>query len=149
MLLDLWHDPDNFADFPEALEWLLEEGNGVMDEFLDSMYVKLGWSPNTMSSDLLLRAAKKWHTEGGDETKVKSLVDKGIIVARNAERKMKDADGVVRLPVAYEAQEPVSRQLIEFANELGMDIDSVNIASDDLTTDKPLQTSFGLVMLCG
>jgi hypothetical protein len=67
-------------------------------------------------------------------------------VARKAEWKMKDADGVVILRVAYEIQEPVSRQLTDFAEDLGMELDLDSVVQGE-TPGKPLQTSLGLVML--
>jgi hypothetical protein len=148
MLLDIWHDPDNYPEFSEAVEWLLEEGSAVTDDFLDNMYVKLGWGPNTMTADLCLRFAKKLHGEGGGIEKVEKLVKKGIDAARNVEWKMKDDEGNVKFPVAYEIHEPVSEELMAFASELGMDSD---LDAGSLCGHKPdhatLQTSFGLVRL--
>jgi hypothetical protein len=148
MLLDIWHDPDNYPEFSEAIEWLLEEGSAETNDFLDNIYVKLGWGPNTMAADLCLRFAKKLHGDGGEIERVQKLVKKGIDAARNVEWKMKDDEGNVKLPVAYEIHEPVSEELMAFASELGMDSD---LDAGSLFGPKPdhatLQTSFGLVRL--
>lgn len=147
-LLEIWHDPDNFAELSEAVDWLLEEeSNGVINDFLDTIYVKLGWACNTMTSDLILRVAKKLHSDGGDREKVESLVKLGMKAAMSAEWKMKNDGGDVILPVAFEIQEPVTRQLTEFAEELGLEIDLGNIGRNGKLS-KPLETSFGLVVLC-
>jgi hypothetical protein len=148
MLLDIWHDPDNYPDFSEAVEWLLVEENAAMDDFFDSMYVKLGWAPNTVTADLCLRVAKKLHAEGGDIEKVKILVKKGMGAARKAEWKMKDEEGNVKLLVSHEIHEPVSQQLMDFVDGLGMDSDFDGAESLGVKADQnTLQTSFGLVRL--
>jgi hypothetical protein len=134
------------------VESLQEEGNAITADFFDGIFCKLGWASNTMNADLCLRVARKLHAEGGDLSKVRTLVSNGITAGRNAEGKMKYDNGKVHFPVAYEIHVPVFEQLLAFAaaSELGMDIPVESVAySSTPNPDRPLQTSLGVVWVKG
>jgi hypothetical protein len=148
-LLDIWHDPDSgYPDFSEVVEWLLLEKSAAMDDFVDSIYVKLGWAPNTVTADLCLRVAKKLDAEGGDIEKMQNLVKKGIAAERKAAWKMMDNKGNVMLAAAHEIHVPVSQDRMDFSTQLGMDCGKDAVSSVGAKADQTgLHTSLGLVKL--
>jgi tetratricopeptide (TPR) repeat protein len=148
MILGICHDPVDYPTFKEDLVWLLEEENGIFDDFLGNIYAKLGWSPNTLTAELCLRFAKKLYEEDGDMDKVQGLVKKGCLCVQKAEPTMRDDDWEIILPLAYEMHEPVATELVEFAGELGITAASErSVQSGDASVEKPLRTMFGLVQL--
>jgi hypothetical protein len=150
MLLDIRYDPGNYPEFEEAVQWLLEETNAVTDDFLDNIYIKLGWAPNTVTAELCLCFAKKLQEAGGDLDQVCALVRKGLLAARKAAWKMLDTESNVILPVAFEVHEPVEKELFRYAESLGLK-DVPQSASTVPPTDEmaTLKTSFGAVRLKG
>jgi tetratricopeptide (TPR) repeat protein len=152
MLLGICHDPVDYPTFEEDLAWLLEEKNGIFDDFIGNIFAKLGWSPNTLSAELCLRFAKKLYAKedgAGDMDKVKALVEKGCLCIQKAEPTMRDDDWEIELPIAYEIHEPVAIELREFAGELGIvaAASERSVQSVDAPVEKPLRTMFGLVQL--
>ena len=119
LLLDICNEAEECPDLVEGVKWLLEdEANGDMPDFLDSVYVKLCWSPNSMVAELCLRLAKKVTSESD---KI-ALLMKGLKLARKADRKMKDEEGNVKLPIAYEIHEPVYTELKSMAEMYGVQL---------------------------
>lgn len=59
MLLSICHDPLGFPNFADTVEWLVVEENGVVSEFVDSIYTKLCWSMHSLTAELCLRVAKR------------------------------------------------------------------------------------------
>ena len=150
MLLDVCHDPHGYANFDEDLEWLLEGDNGVTNDFLDTIYAKLGWAPNTLAAELCLRFARK--IEGVNDEQSKAIIRKGLRLLRVAESKIKDCDGNIRLPVAYEIHEPVAAELESFAHDMMIEIEGNNHEESEhsrqnVPMQEPLRTSLGLVRL--
>jgi tetratricopeptide (TPR) repeat protein len=148
MLLDICHDPLGYSDpeFEKDVTWLLDENHGNVDDFLDSILVKLGWAANTMVAELCLLFARKLQASNGDMSKVQGLVVKGVKAARKADWKMKDESGNVTLPIAYEMHEPVMTQLQSFAERLGVTVEKESLISED-TGKESLITSLGEVRL--
>jgi hypothetical protein len=116
------HDPDKYPGLDDAVQSLQEEGNAITAGFFDGIFYKLGWASNTMNADLYLRVARKLHAEGGDLSKLRTLVSNGITAGRKAEGKMKYDNCKVHFPAAYEIHVPVFEVPLAFAFELGMDI---------------------------
>jgi hypothetical protein len=111
--LDICSEEDECPDLAGGVQWLVEdEMNGEMPDFLDSVYVKLCWSPNSMVAELCLHLVT-------DNDRV-SLIEKGLKMARKADRKMKDEEGKVKLPIAYEIHEPVYTELKNMAQMYGV-----------------------------
>ena len=119
-LFDLCADPANFHDLDAAVHWLLEGDNGVADDFLDSIYVKHCWSPYDMVAELCLRLANRLALGVGDPEKQKALVKKGLMLAWRADRKMRDMEGNIILPIAYEMHEPVFNALCAVSRPMGI-----------------------------
>jgi hypothetical protein len=149
MLLDICHDPLGYPDseFEKHVEWLLDESNANIDDFLDSILVKLAWAPNTMVAELCLLFARKLQASNGDMGKVQGLVVKGVKAARKADWKMKDESGNVTLPIAYEMHEPVMTQLQSFAERLGVTVENETSLISEDTGKESLITSLGEVRL--
>jgi hypothetical protein len=106
------------TDLNGTVEWLLDENNGVIDEFLDNLYSKLGWAPNSITAELYLITAKI--ILGTDQTRGTALLRKGLQLAQKVEKRLKDDQGVVLLPVAYEIHEPLMKELQAMADALGL-----------------------------
>ena len=121
MLLDICHDPTSFRDdvLVDAVEWLVDGENGVAPDFLDSVYTKLCWSPNDMVAELCLLVAKRLIDENGDFGDVRTLLQKGLRLVRKADRKIKNDKGEIILPISYEMHEPVYREIMELAEDIG------------------------------
>jgi hypothetical protein len=148
ILMELWIDPDSVSEFDEIVDWLLEDGSGDIHELMDFLFTRaVGWTPSDMTADLCLRAAKKLHSSEGDITKVKRIVQKGVTTARKAELRIRDGEGKVLWPVAYEVHEPLTAELHQFAIELGIDCDAESVTSEPGKPPATLQTSFGDVWL--
>ena len=118
MLLDICHDPDSFPDFEDAVEWLMQQENGIVPDFLDSIYTKLCWSPHSMSAELCLIVAKRLVAQHGDASDTESIVLKGIHLCGKTEKKVKDKDGHVILPISNAMHQPVYEELKELAQTL-------------------------------
>jgi tetratricopeptide (TPR) repeat protein len=131
LLLDICNEAEECPDLADGVEWLLEdEANGDMPDFLDSVYVKLCWSPNSMVAELCLRLAKKLTS---DRDKIALLV-KGLKLARKADGKMKDEEGNVKLPIAYEIHEPVYTELKSMAEMYGVQLGDGTISFGEQTS---------------
>ncbi|CAB9503434.1 adenylate cyclase 10 (soluble) [Seminavis robusta] len=111
LLLDIRHDPSNFKDFEDIVEWLIEEENGVVPDFLDSVYTKLCWSPNTMTAELCLRVAEQLIARHGDVGDTEALILKGLELCQKADKKIKDKNNTVKLPIAHGMNDPVFSEL--------------------------------------
>jgi tetratricopeptide (TPR) repeat protein len=120
MLLSICHDPVGFSHLAEAVTWLLVEENGVASEFLDSIYTKLCWSPHSLVAELCLRLAKRLIDTNGDISDAQMLILKGLRLAKQADKKMKNNLGNVILPISYALHEPVYKELREIAVEMGI-----------------------------
>lgn len=126
MLLEICINPNGFTDLPEAVQWLIDENNGVASDFLDSVYTKLCWSTLSLTAELCLRVAKQLIVIGdGDVTETNKLIVKGLKLAEKAERRMTNDQGKVILPIAYALHQPVYSELKELArtNSLSHDND--------------------------
>jgi hypothetical protein len=149
MLLDICHDPLGYSDseFEKDVEWLLDENNANVDDFLDGIMVTLAWAANTAVAELYLCFARKLQANNGDMSKVRGLVVKGVKAARKADWKMKDESGNVTLPIAYEMHEPVMTQLQSFAENLGVTVEKETSVISEDTGKESLITSLGEVRL--
>jgi hypothetical protein len=65
-LLDVCADPGKFRDLNEAVAWLSEEDNSVLDDFLNIIFAKGCWAPQDMVAELCLRLANQlaWEERG-------------------------------------------------------------------------------------
>lgn len=120
-LLDICADPSNFPDLDDAVQWLMEEDNGVMDDFVDTLFVKQCWGANDIVSELCLRLANRLALEEGDLEQQRYLVQKGLMLAWRSEWKMRDMDGNVLFPIPYELHAPVFNALSAVAEQMGID----------------------------
>ena len=132
MLLDICHDPVNFPDFAGAVEWLMDDENGVPPDFMDSVYTKLCWSPSSLVAELCLRVAQILRKENGNEADTIKLINKGLRLATKADRKLKDEEGRVMLPISYEIHEPVLEQLRDMGVSYGILTEDMENNSDFL-----------------
>lgn len=118
LLLDVCSEDEECPDLISGVEWLVsDEENGVPPDFLDSVYTKLCWSPNSMVAELCLRLAKKV-TNQRDKV---VLIEKGLTLSRKADRKMKDVEGNVKLRIAYDMHEPIYNEIKQMAETYGID----------------------------
>jgi tetratricopeptide (TPR) repeat protein len=132
----------------ENVTWLLVEENGVMSDFVDNLYSRLGWSPNSMTAELCLLVVKELREQGGSEESIRKLVQKGLKATMTADFNMKDEEGKVLIPTAYAIHEPVMDELVKLADGLGISWeDTQKQASDQAVTGKSLRTSLGVVTL--
>jgi hypothetical protein len=146
ILMELWIDPDSVSEFDEIVEWLQEKDSADINDLMDFLYTRLGWTPSDMTAELCLRAAKKLHASDGDITKVKCLAQKSVGAIRKGEAKLKDDEGSVLWPVAWEIHEPLAAKVYQFARELGIE-DAESVISEAGKPPASLQTSFGAVWL--
>ena len=121
--MDIRHDPENCQDFEEAVAWLVEGENGVPHDFLDTIVAKSCWSANDVA-ELCLRLAKKLGADEEREGERTSLIRKGLELARKAERKMRDKDDHVDLPIAVGLHDLVLEGLDELAKQAGIQLAS-------------------------
>jgi len=119
-LLEICADATSFDKLDEAADWLCEGDNGVTEDFVDSIYAKAGWSPYDMVAELCLRVANRLGLEGRDMEKQRLLTSKGLMLVRMAEKKLRDAEGNVTVPIAYEMHEPVYNALEMVARQMGV-----------------------------
>lgn len=76
-----------------------------------------------MVAELCLHVATILTDQNGSDKDARVLVSKGLRLARKAEKKMKNAEGRIILPIAYEIHEPVMVGLESLADELHMIMD--------------------------
>ena len=131
----------------------MEDNVGLCNDFVDNMFVKLGWAPNTIWAELYLRVAKKLREQGGKLATVKDLVRKGLLASRSSEWKMMDwedsnaTEQRVMLPIAHEIQVPTSIELRLLAHRLGVE-EPEKVSPVPTSQQQPLSTRLGLVRLC-
>jgi hypothetical protein len=119
LLLDVCNETEECPDLVDGVEWLVsDEENGVPPDFLDSVYTKLCWSPNSMVAELCLRLAKKISSHGDK----KVLIEKAWKLSSKAERKMKDVEGKVKFQIAYEMHEPIYYEVKQMAEAYGLEL---------------------------
>ena len=139
LLLDVCTGAEECVGLVDGVEWLVsDEENGVPPDFLDSVYTKLCWSPNSMVAELCLRLAKVVSSQGD---KV-ALIRKAWKLSTKADRKMKDVEGKVMFQIAYEMHEPIYEEIKQIAESHGLElqeeviIESVSKQSSHLDTHK-------------
>ncbi|CAB9513750.1 Receptor-type guanylate cyclase gcy [Seminavis robusta] len=119
-LFAMSHDPDNFEDFDEVVEWLSEGDNGVPNDNLDTIVIRSTWGPTDMAAELCLLVAKRLLKENRDEEICKKIADKGLRLARTADGKIKNKNGRVVLYFANKVHAPVLEELEQLAKTLGI-----------------------------
>jgi tetratricopeptide (TPR) repeat protein len=135
-------------DVGEKVTWLLVEENGVMSDFIDNLYSRLGWSPNSMTAELCLLVVKMLREQGGSEESIMQLMQKGLTATMTADFNMKDEEGKAYIPTAYAIHEPVMEELIKLAEGLGISWeDTQKQTSERKVTGGSLRTSLGVVSL--
>jgi tetratricopeptide (TPR) repeat protein len=144
MLLKVAGNPKGVIDIKNIVQWLLVKENGEIDDFLDNLYSKLGWAPNSITAELCLLTAKQLQEASRNMPKVKTLVLKGAYLSRRVERMLKFKHGV---QMAFEIHEPVMKELEEMAESLGILSEVEDPAPKEVTTGKLLKTSLGEVSL--
>jgi hypothetical protein len=122
----------------------LVKENGEIDDFLDNLYSKLGWAPNSITAELCLLTAKQLQDSSRNIAKVKTLVMKGVYLSRKVELMLKFKHGV---QMAFESHEPVMKELVEMAESLEILSEVEHPAPKEVTTGKLLKTSLGEVSL--
>jgi tetratricopeptide (TPR) repeat protein len=146
MLLQMLGTPNSGSktDVGEKVTWLLVEENGVMSDFVDNLYSRLGWSPNSMTAELCLLVVKKLREQGGSEESIRKLTQKGLTATMTADFNMKDDEGKVCVPIAYEIHEPVMEELVKLAEGFGISWEQTR---DKEVTGESLRTSLGVATL--
>ena len=124
LLLDVCNETEECPDLVDGVEWLVsDEENGVPPDFLDSVYTKLCWSPNSMVAELCLRLAKRISSQRDKEV----LIEKAWTLSSKAERKMKDVEGKVKFQIAYEMHEPIYYEIKQMAESYGIELHEESI----------------------
>jgi hypothetical protein len=120
-LLEMCQFGDDYKHFDTTIAWMLKADLDLIPDFLDSVYTKLCWSPNTLCAEICLRCAKRLKTKQGNREQIQELIHKGLSMAKTSLRKMKDEEGEIILPIAYAMYEPVVDELQELSAEYGVD----------------------------
>jgi tetratricopeptide (TPR) repeat protein len=151
MLLEMLGSSDSGStDVGEKVTWLLVEENGVTSDFMDNLYSRLGWAPNSMTAELCLLVVKKLREQGGSKESIRRLIQKGLTATMTADLNMKDEEGKVwcGVPTAYAIHKPVMEELVKLAKGLGISfVDTQKQTSETEMTEESLRTSFGVVAL--
>ena len=118
LLLDVCSEDEDCPDLVDGVEWLVsDDENGVPPDFLDSVYTKFCWSPNSMVAELCLRLAKRISNQRDKVV----LIEKGLRLSRKADQKMKDIEGNVKFQIAYEMHEPIYNEIKQLAESYGIE----------------------------
>ena len=134
MLLSLCSDPDNFPNIEDAVEWMVQDDNGVPSDFLDNIYMKMCWSMLSLSAEVCLRLAECLIKTNGAMNDVRVLIEKGLKLAKEAEKKLTDKKGYVVYSIAYVVHGPVYGKLKEVAQRLGISPISMNDSIQTINT---------------
>jgi len=119
LLLDVCSKEEDCPDLMDGVEWLVsDEENGVPPDFMDSVYTKIFWSPNSMVAELCFRLAKRVSSQQDKAV----LIEKALRLSRKADRKMKDVEGNVKYQIAYEMHEPIYIEIKQMAKAYGIDL---------------------------
>ena len=131
LLLKMCHDPKSIPNFVETAEWVADEENIQIPDFLDSVWCKLCWAPNTVVAELCLRMANKLIEDSGETWLVEKLLIKGLKKSVQIHRKVTNVeDGVVTLPIANGMHAPVYEELREIADVMGINMDDPELNVD-------------------
>jgi tetratricopeptide (TPR) repeat protein len=134
MLLAICNNPDNFPDFDDAVEWMVQDDTGVASDFLDNIYSKLCWSMLSLTAELCLRLAHRLMAKNGAMNDVHILVEKGLRLAKRAEKTLTDKKGHVILPIAYALHGPVYSELNALASRMGISTNHMDESQKTLHT---------------
>jgi hypothetical protein len=126
LLLGVCSDSQESPDLVDGVEWLVsDEENGIPPDFLDSVWTKVCWSPNSLVAELCLRLAKKVNSQ---QDKV-VLLKKAIKLSTKADKKMKDVEGAIKFRIAYEMHEPIFHEIKQMAETYGIGMYSGSLSS--------------------
>ena len=98
----------------ECAQWLIEERNGVIKDFLDQVFLKIGWSPNTITAECCQRMAARMPPSD----KRRKLIKKGIEIARGVRDNCLDKAGNLKFPIAHSVNAPVLDELENLERQL-------------------------------
>lgn len=142
-MFEMCYNPDGFEEFETAVEWLADGDNGIPNDFLDNHIVQNTWAPSGMTAELCLHIARRLQREDRDDVDVlKTIVEKGLRLARLADSKIKNADGSVRLEIANGMNEPVLIELEKLTLLLAIDIHEANVVEEQRCLDVKLPASY-------
>eukprot|EP00529_Nitzschia_sp_RCC80_P008654 CAMPEP_0113477568 /NCGR_PEP_ID=MMETSP0014_2-20120614/20275_1 /TAXON_ID=2857 /ORGANISM="Nitzschia sp." /LENGTH=1168 /DNA_ID=CAMNT_0000370667 /DNA_START=246 /DNA_END=3755 /DNA_ORIENTATION=- /assembly_acc=CAM_ASM_000159 len=133
-LLSLCSDPDNFPNIEDAVEWMVQDNSGVPSDFLDNIYMKMCWSMLSLTAEVCLRLAERLIKTNGAMNDVRVLVEKGLKLAKQAEKKLTNKKGHVVYPIAYAIHGPVYCELKEVAQRLGITTNHMNDSIQTINT---------------
>ena len=126
------HDVDGFDQFEKVVGFLVEGDNGIPDPFVDTIITRSTVGPSSMMAELCLLTAKRLERENRDLNLQKTIIAKGLKLARIADKLIKDKNGKVLLPIANGVHEPVIRELEESAKKIGVNLEDSQLTEDSL-----------------
>lgn len=119
-LLAICSDPMGFQALNEAADWLCGTESEKTDDFVDNVFSKTCWSAYDVLAELCLRVANRLSLEQRDIEKQRLIIAKGLMLAEAVEKKMRDEDGNVVLPLSIDMHDPVYNSLKMVANQMGV-----------------------------
>lgn len=102
----------HYADLNADIAWMLE-GEEKVTDWSDTIFTNIGWSPYSILADVCLHLALQVskNKKNCDPNTKAALIGEGLRFFELAEKKMKDIDGNVVLPIPYFLHERVGKEL--------------------------------------
>eukprot|EP00546_Thalassionema_frauenfeldii_P017555 CAMPEP_0178896542 /NCGR_PEP_ID=MMETSP0786-20121207/1237_1 /TAXON_ID=186022 /ORGANISM="Thalassionema frauenfeldii, Strain CCMP 1798" /LENGTH=682 /DNA_ID=CAMNT_0020566969 /DNA_START=463 /DNA_END=2511 /DNA_ORIENTATION=+ len=112
-----------------------------VDDMTDFNCMADGWSMKSMIAEVCLHLARRLNA--GDPAK-ESLIDRGILMATVASKRVKASNGMVKHIMAYEAHKDVHKNLLVLANEEVTAVRSIVYDESDRVSPSKYRTSDSL-----